>query len=577
MALSDAQFNALRRLFAGERQPSSSTIWTERDVVEALLAVAGLTGTTPGSTAASFDGVDSLLPLDYARRVALFDAAGDPRMVPALRVGLVVLPDAAGHLPVGTAALFAARLPGIVGNDVLQLAKETHEGHAAQAFWDEVSQAGDQIETPAAAQWVTGTDYAVGARVTYTAQGVTSRYVCIQAHTAGTVLGTAILGADPSQLFWTPYSLLDLANYIGVHQRVGDVDAPADNAWGYFVYNEFISTEQYRSSGGVMGWLPIGLGPGTNVLLGLFASESEASSAIHEFDGSGVTVAVFPNGSGEYRLHILLGHVSLAAEQVIYPWRPGRGDIINGRGKVGLRPPAEDGSDDLSLTITDSGVFWVRHTIHPHTKPTGDWAQYVHANLQGDGQFNYIPAVAAAGKYAFFNGGWWVSELVVWTNEYSWTPTAWRPANWRGRFLSRAEALDEAVLAGGNGVYATGQAIETLSNFVPAAARSERRAWDPVNAAGGWSEDDYWYESADITDVLAGLDVVQAEAQPGFAVSITNETIDYPNNPRDGVIGLGDNPVGRRCPHQHHRARLGEPVRHVADLWNRRRRCQCVH
>ena len=179
----------------------------------------------------------------------------------------------------------------------------------------------------------------------------------------------------------------------------------------------------------------------------------------------------FPMARANIGLHVLVGYIPAAADQVTYPWRPGHGDIIDGRGNIGLQPPATDGSDDLSLTITDSGVFWVRKNTHPHTDPSGDWTQYAHANLLGDGQFNYIPAVDAVGRYAFFSGGWWVSELQAWTNEYSWTPTAWRPTFWRGRFNSRQEALDEAVLAGGNGVYATGNAIESLSNFVAATER----------------------------------------------------------------------------------------------------------
>ena len=451
---------------------------------------------------------------------------------------LVQLPDATGHLPAGSEQLYSSGVPGIVGHDVLQLSKETTPGHSAQAFWDEVSQAGDQIETPAAVQWVTGTDYAVGARIIYTAAGVDSYYVCIKAHTAGSSPANTVIGTVASFEFWTPYTRLDLANFIGVHQRVSDVDSPADNAWGYFVYNNFVAVEQYHSSGGVLGWLPITIGPGTDTMLGFFRSEAEATSDVHAFNSSNVTVAVFPNASGEHRLHYLLAYIPPADEQTLYPWRPGHGDILDGRGNVGLGVPAEDGSDDLSLKITDNGVYWVRHTVHPFTRPTGDWVQYADATLLGDGQYNYIPAVTEAGRHAFFNGGWWESEYVSWTSSYSWIATQWRPANWRGRFNSRDEALDHALLAGSNGVYATGNAIEVLSNFVAASQYAERRAWDPVNAAGGWAENDYWYESGDITDDLAGLDTVEAEAPAGFAVSITNTDLNYPFNPPPGVIGI---------------------------------------
>ena len=448
----------------------------------------------------------------------------------------LVLPDENGHLAPGTAEQFRDRIPAIVGNDVLRLEKETNQGHTTYGFWDEVSQAGDQIETPASAAWAAGANHTLDSRVTDGG----SKYVCIQAHASAAANrpGTAGGGA-----YWSLYTVLDLADFIGVHQRVADVAAPGDQDWGYFLYNEFLSTERYYNSGGVLGWLTIGQGPGIDNLLGTFRSQAEATRGVHNFVAGEATVAVFPNGSGEHRLHVLVGYVPAAADQVTYPWRPGRGDIIDGRGNVGLRPPADDGTDDLSLTVTDQGVYWVKKTVHPHTDPAGDWAQYAHANLLGDGQYSFTPGVSQAGQYAFFAGAWRVSVFIPWVGEYDWEITSWRPQHWRGRFNSRTEALNEAVLAGGNGVYATGNAIESLSNFVAGNERTVRRNWDPVNAAGGWSEEDYWYESGEMTNAISQLaGAATPDVPEGFIVNIGGSParyeVLYPYNPRDNIIGL---------------------------------------
>ena len=146
-------------------------------------------------------------------------------------------------------------------------------------------------------------------------------------------------------------------------------------------------------------------------------------------------------------------------------------DVVSGR-ESGLPVPAEDGSDDDKVGITNDGLYYIKRTPHPMVLPTGDWVAYAHDNYLG--AFSYLPTVTESGVVIYHTGYHnWLRSLRGWT-EIEWQSTNPPPGWVNGNFVSRQDALNHAS---DNGVFFTGTAVEVLSNFVAGADATIARRW----------------------------------------------------------------------------------------------------
>ena len=243
-----------------------------------------------------FDGADSAAPLDYARRVALFDAAGDRQLHPLSKLGVYVLPDATGHPPnlsdktVG-AAYAALNLPCIVSSQVLYARPEVVPGHAARAVWapldSTVGSASVGMEQVTAA--AVGQEVKTGDRRSRTVAGITAYYVANRDFTIGA--GVDGLPGDAGTTGWDNSERLAAdAGFKGVVYRSSEISNPVVGDWIYGVVDGIAAAERYATMGGT-GWYSY-YPPGIAEMLGVFADTDEALSHVTGFSGSERTAAI---------------------------------------------------------------------------------------------------------------------------------------------------------------------------------------------------------------------------------------------------------------------------------------------
>ena len=161
------------------------------------------------------------------------------------------------------------------------------------------------------------------------------------------------------------------------------------------------------------------------------------------------------------------------------------------RRSTGLTVPAADGSNDVSLAVTNTGLYYVEVTSHASTPAQATWTTFTRTGYLGAQREDQIrdPQAANENYYDTTHHSWQSAYLRnPLLGDYRWA-TSQAPTGWAGHYHSRALVLSSRDWSVGDQLIAfTGVSVERATITTAATGAYDTRTWLRANISdiGVW-------------------------------------------------------------------------------------------